>query len=222
MNIFVLCTGRCGSVSLVNACRHMANFTCGHETRAGRIGSRRLEYPENHIEADNRLSWYLGRLHFKYGDNAFYVHLKRELHAAAESYARRKYVGVMNAFASGLLRQKVLEDNARDSLALATDICETMTANIEHFLLDKTNKMEMQLENMQSDFVAFWERIGAEGDKDAALESLQKPANTSQQFSAKKKQGAWTRIRLATRAAYHTFKCPLRDSSFFDHRSSEK
>lgn len=65
MNIFVLCTGRSGSKTFIKACNHITNYTCGHESRAKRakLESRlNLDYPPNHIEADNRLSWFLGRL----------------------------------------------------------------------------------------------------------------------------------------------------------------
>lgn len=198
----------------------MTNYTSGHETKAGGVGTNRLAFPENHIEADNRLSWYLGRLHFKYGDSAFYVHLKRDLDSTAKSYARRKNVGIMNAFASGLLRQKVLDEQARNPLTLATDICETITNNIDHFLLDKTNKMEIHIEDLEKGFSEFWDRISAEGDKEAALASLSKPTNTSQQFEKKNNVGLMTRIKRASRAAYHAFRTPARDSSYFDQRAS--
>ena len=42
------------------------------------IGPERLDYPDQHIESDNRLAWYAGRLEKRYGDDAFYVHLKRD------------------------------------------------------------------------------------------------------------------------------------------------
>ena len=62
MNIFVLNTGRCGSTTFIKACQHIRNYTALHESRANRIAEQRLAYPRDHIEADNRLSWFLGRL----------------------------------------------------------------------------------------------------------------------------------------------------------------
>ena len=38
------------------------NFTAAHESRKSLVGGARLAYPDRHIEADNRLSWILGRL----------------------------------------------------------------------------------------------------------------------------------------------------------------
>ena len=89
MNVFVLCTGRCGSTTFIESCRHIRNFSCAHESRTRLLGNERLAYPPNHIEADNRLSWFLGRLDREYGDDAFYVHLVRNTKDVARSYARR-------------------------------------------------------------------------------------------------------------------------------------
>lgn len=76
MNIFVLNTGRCGSTTLIKACRHITNYSEAHESRCAMLGRERLNYPPNHIEADKRLVWLLGRLDKEYGDDALYVHLK--------------------------------------------------------------------------------------------------------------------------------------------------
>jgi len=166
MRVFVLCTGRCGSTSLYYACRHMSNFTVGHETRARFAGPSRLDYPDDHIEIDNRLSWFLGRLDREYGDEPYYVHLKRERQAVAESYARR-----MNSeFTLGAGHKLyMLMNGANDDLDVCLDVVDTVTANIELFLRDKSKVLRMSLENIAEDFVRFWYWIGAEGGKDAAI-----------------------------------------------------
>ena len=33
MNVFVLCTGRSGSVTFYNVCKHIKNYTTSHESR---------------------------------------------------------------------------------------------------------------------------------------------------------------------------------------------
>ena len=87
MNIFVLSTGRCGSTTLYNFCKHITNYSSGHESR----DNLNFSYNNNHIEIDNRLSWFLGRLDSKYGDKAFYVHLMRDDKKVAASYEKRFY-----------------------------------------------------------------------------------------------------------------------------------
>jgi hypothetical protein len=61
-NIFLLCTGRCGSSTFIKAASHIINYSAGHETQTQHLGQKRFDYANHHIEADNRLSWLLGRL----------------------------------------------------------------------------------------------------------------------------------------------------------------
>ncbi len=178
MNVFVLNTGRCGSTTFIEACRHITNYTCGHETRAGRLGAERFAYPPNHIEADNRLSWFLGRCDRAYGDRAFYVHLTRDGRAVARSFARRFSGGIIRSYRRGMLMRL---PRRCDPEAIAADYCETVTRNIELFLKDKTHKIGVALETAEADFPRFWRAIGAEGDLDAALAEFRVPYNASKQ-----------------------------------------
>ncbi|WJI25223.1 hypothetical protein RHP47_05945 [Thermosynechococcus sp. QKsg1] len=50
MNVFVLCTGRCGSVTFAKACTFITNFSSAHESRTFLLGEARLAYPDRHIE----------------------------------------------------------------------------------------------------------------------------------------------------------------------------
>ncbi|HEY9052972.1 MAG TPA: hypothetical protein VIQ03_15580 [Gammaproteobacteria bacterium] len=166
MNIFILNAGRCGSTTFIKACQHIQNFTALHESRSVFTGTQRLEYPDNHIEADNRLSWFLGRLDQKYGNNAFYVHLTRNHESMTESFARRKDYGIMKAYKEGILQGGTELQTAHD---LALDYIETVEANIMLFLKDKTNKMTFRLESAKDDLAVFWNAIGAEGNLVSAL-----------------------------------------------------
>jgi len=166
MNVFVLNSGRCGSTTFIEACRHIRNYSAGHETRLRLIGPQRLAYPARHIEADNRLSWLLGRLDQAYGANAFYVHLTRARAPTAASFARRADFGIMQAYREGMLLGGEPHQSAE---ALALDYLDTVAANIECFLRDKPARMDFRLEHAEADFRLFWQAIGAEGDLDAAL-----------------------------------------------------
>ena len=130
------------------ACKFITNYSSGHETRAGAIGDERLSFIDRHIEIDNRLAWYLGRLHTKYGKDAYYVHLQRNLEDVAKSYAKRKKFGLMNMFNNGLLMGHDRSQLA--DLDLAREICITIDSNIRHFLVDKPNQMEMHLESLDA------------------------------------------------------------------------
>lgn len=169
MNIFILSTGRCGSMTLARACHHISNYTAAHESRIGRVGPERLRYPANHIESDNRLAWFLGRLDHEFPRDVFYVHLQRERLAVARSYARRLDPGlIMAAWAHGV-HLGLPDDIGPQALDLALDYVDTVTANIAGFLAEKPNSMALQLERAKQEFPAFWRRIGAQGDLAAAL-----------------------------------------------------
>lgn len=176
MNVFVLNTGRCGSTTFAAACTHITNFSSGHETRSGLLGDQRVAFADYHIEVDNRLTWFLGRLDAAYGAEAYYVHLKRDDDAVARSFARRKSFGIMKAYREGLLMGV---SEMTPDLAVAEDYCRCVSENIEGFLKDKPNVMRMSLEQIESEFEAFWHWIGAQGDLSAALASFTEVKNAS-------------------------------------------
>lgn len=193
MNVFVLCTGRSGSVTFIKACRHIRNYSAAHESRAGRLGPEHFAYPADHIEADNRLSWFLGRLDRAYGDEAVYVHLRRDEADTARSFTRRYERGIIKAY-----REEILMGlpAGAEPLAVARDYCQTVNTNIEHFLKDKSRKMEFSLENAREDFRRFWQLIGAEGDLEAALAEWERSYNASDNRPQPGRLGRWLRRLL--------------------------
>ena len=167
MNVFVLSTGRCGSTTFGRACGHIRNYTSAHESRWGRIGAERLSYPQDHIEVDNRLAWFLGRLEAAYGDDAWYVHLTRAERATAESFVRRFDAGIIRAYhGDGILGGR---PNDHPPLDVALDYCHTVNSNIRAFLKGKPRTLEVCLETAGVDFPMFWDAIGAKGDLQEAL-----------------------------------------------------
>lgn len=176
MNIFILNTGRCGSMTFIQACQHINNYSALHESRAHLIGEQRLDYPDQHIEADNRLSWVLGRLHQQYADDAFYVHLHRDPVQTANSFSKRDHFGIMKAYREGILLGGQEEQSA---LAIAEDYIATIESNIQLFLKDKHNTLDFSLENAKNDFQRFWKAIGAEGNLESALKEWETCYNAS-------------------------------------------
>ncbi|MCB9053252.1 MAG: hypothetical protein H6556_27775 [Lewinellaceae bacterium] len=176
MNVFILCTGRSGSMTFIRACQHIDNYTADHESRVSLTGAERLDFPDNHIEADNRLSWMLGKLGKKYGKDAFYVHLRRDREITAISFNRRwDYPNsIIKAYTEGILMAGKMR-----GLEYCVDYVDTVTDNIEHFLRDKPNKLVIDLEEIKTGFRKFWSAIGAEGDLQAALHEMDHHYNRS-------------------------------------------
>jgi hypothetical protein len=73
----------------------------------------------------------------------------------------------------------------QSSMAIALDYIETVEANINLFLQDKTNTMNFSLESAADDFRVFWNRIGAQGDYDKAASewSVSHNASAKQPFT---------------------------------------
>jgi len=182
MNVFVLSTGRCGSTTFARACGHIENYSAAHESRISRVHGR-VGYPDDHIEVDNHLAWFLGRLDDRYGDDAFYVHLKRDLAETARSRMRREArkvdPGLMWAYGQRLIWEN---DNA-ELIDVCRHYCRTVNANIRLFLKDKRNTMTVHLESAKDDFRTFWRRIGATGALEEALQEWDRRHNRSEAIS---------------------------------------
>lgn len=194
MNVFVLCTGRSGSTTFYRACRHITNYSAGHELNTSEVGRARLDYPEDHIEVDNRLSWLLGRLDQAYGDRAFYVHLTREEEATARSFDRRwaSRYSIIRAYAEGVLRRKDQTE------ALCRDMIQTVNANIVHFVSAKSRSLTICLEEARERFPEFWDAIGAEGRLEDALREFDVRHNPSPPRSSR----MYARLRWKVRSAF--------------------
>ena len=177
MNVFILCTGRCGSTTFIRACSHISNYSSAHESRSALLGPARMQYPAQHIEADNRLSWLLGRLDREYGDDAYYVHLTRDTRETAFSYANRHGSGIINAYrGKGIIMG--LPDGT-DTMSIAIDYCDTVNTNIEFFLKDKTRVMRFELEHAKETFPSFCSWIGAQVTMESALAEFDTRHNVS-------------------------------------------
>jgi len=170
-NVFILTVGRSGSNAFAEACSHITNYSSGHESRSGSIGSARVDYDDGHIEVDNKLSWMLGQLDEKYGDDAFYVHLIRNRAEVVESWNQRWSHSFSNIrfFTEGVLSNvpELLSD--ADRLIVGEQHYDAVEANIRLFLKDKSHVLTVHLEDIENGFTRFWEEIEAEGDFPAAV-----------------------------------------------------
>lgn len=174
------------------ASQHAGNYTAAHESRSHLHSKQRLDYPDGHIEVDNRLTWFLGLLHERLGSNASYVHLVRDEEATVQSFVRRwtgdpppssgrsplarplrrgrsRHPGppIVTSFAySFLIRTEPWPVDERE--AIVRFYVQSVSANIRHFLRGKPS-MTVRLERAREDFAVFWHWIGAQGDLASAI-----------------------------------------------------
>jgi len=177
MRVFILSTGRCGSTTIFKACKHIKNYTSGHESLAREFGINRFNYSDYHIESDNRLSWHLGTLDKMFGNDAFYVHLIRDRDLVCNSFLKRYTNPVSIAQSFGrLIRMNV---KVSDKKQVCYDYIDTVNNNIEHFLKDKDKKIQINLSSVKKDFTLFWNKIGAEGCLESSLKEFDIKHNAS-------------------------------------------
>jgi hypothetical protein len=204
MRVFILCSGRSGSLTIIKACTHIENFTSGHESLAKKFGQKRFDYPENHIEADNRLSWHLGQLNKIFGNKAFYVHLKRNRDEVAQSFLKRFYVpgSIIDSFCEGIRMSPAEFLSEEERLQACYDYIDTVNSNIEHFMSDKRKTMTLNLENVEQDFSELWNRIAAQGNLGNALNEFKIKHN----IHPKRKFNYRYRIKLLAIQEWRHFK----------------
>jgi len=200
-NIFVLCTGRCGSMTMAEACKHATNYSAAHESTALRRG---LKYPDNHIEVNNRLTWFLGILDRQFPD-ARYVHLTRDPEAVALSHAKRcarKPAGIIDAWRVKIRMSWQVKHGAQER-SLMTDCREYVDAVnslIELFLRSPSRSGNLRDHchvdiNDPDTFVAFWKWAGCEGNIDEAVRTFRIAHNTGREKATKSKAARIARRR---------------------------
>jgi hypothetical protein len=203
MRVFILCTGRSGSLTFARACNHITNYTVGHESRSRRLGSDRFDYPDQHIEADNRLTWFTGALDRDFGNEALYVHLLRDRTKTVESYNRRwvRYGSLIRAYCEGIHQISIHRLDKQRRLEVVEDFYDNVNENIRHFLKDKEQVLTMHIESIAGEFPTFWEQIGAEGELLEALEEFTRKHNRSKtgQFKLFKHETKFQMMRLRRR-----------------------
>lgn len=204
MRVFVLNTGRCGSVTFARSCDHITNFTVAHEGNWNTPISKRFEYPDQHIEVDNRLSWFMGAIAQRYPD-ARYVHLYRDPEQVARSFLlrwradpptgphrknpinrvyrlvhhRHPGTGILPAFAYSLYGRSDRAWTHEERLDVCREYVRIVTSNIQEFLQYKEH-MQFDIANAGGVAPQLWDWLGAEGDLAATISSFGTRHNASQ------------------------------------------
>lgn len=150
MNIFVVGTGHCGTTTFAKACRFATNRKVSHESASGGIYT--FEYPEDHIEVDAPLAFWVPRLRSFYRGCRF-VHLVRDKKPCIESLARNEAL-VCQWF--GHMLYHFPEATPLDgALALYSVINESLRGE---------DVLQVRLEEIKIRWHEVWAWMGCEGD----------------------------------------------------------
>lgn len=169
-HIFVLSPGRSGSKSFAEACKYLTNYTSAHESRSGKVGEDRFNFPLSHIEADNRLTWFLGAMAERFDSkNVLYVHLSRDFNQTVDSFVHRLQnsdyrSSIIHAFAHGIL-MKPGDWKPEEEVELCRLYVQTIHSNIKEFLKQRVH-MNVQLGDDGASFNRFLVSISPQGDID--------------------------------------------------------
>ena len=183
-NVFVLGTGRCGTVTFSEACTHLSGWTSSHESRVRLLGAERLDYPTRHIEVDNRLSWFLGSLGRRFEtERTLYVHLRRDRDQVVASFERRWHTsarhGIIRAFGHGVIsRSKDWDDG--DIRSVCETYVDTVRDNVDEFLSGGgRTSMSIDIEDGVAGFAAMADRIDTRYRTDAVADAMAVHHNAS-------------------------------------------
>lgn len=172
MNVFVTGTGRCGTSTFYQACRHFTNYTTGHESHAG---FQEVPYPpDNHIEVSSQLVIWIPRL-LRFYPDAKFVHLIRERRSCVKSLAYQA-LKPMKDFASQWF-QYFPENENEIPLKGAMLFYESMNDLIPA-LVPASQLMTIQIETAQDQWETFCRWINAEGDLEEGAKKLLQQYNT--------------------------------------------
>lgn len=175
--VFVISTGRTATTAFAAASSFLPGFTAKHESRVSQPFSTRLDFAPNHIEADNRLIFYLAQIEEKFGDDAYYVFLKRDPAAIVKSYARRWHltVSIVRAWTHGIrmiprIEEADIEDCCQDFVSYADSTLSLFLARQRHVMMFDTA-------DAANEFIRFSKWIGVGTPPPAAIEQWNKRHN---------------------------------------------
>lgn len=188
--VFVVGTGRCGTTSFYNACKHINNYSCSFEKFTRTPGYVKM-IPDDHIVIDNRLSFHLGSINEYFGNRRFYfVWLRRNRKAVAESFAKRfdNSYGIISMHYRSIMQRYKSDPNKLDhktKLIIANDYIEMVENNIKLFLIsamsnfNEDNLQIIEIENINLEFPLFCKNIKAKVDINLAMREFTKMYNKS-------------------------------------------
>lgn len=159
--VLVTGTGRCGTVTFYQACRHMTNYTVGHETGLSPFAD------VGRIEIDPRFAGDMPRLMEAYPD-AKWVHLTRERDAAVQSLAQECPSRVTKY--ADLWSPRLLT-----TLQAAAFYYDSVNAQIATLL--PAQALTIGIEDIAAWWRQFWDWIRAEGDFEASLKTFKRRYN---------------------------------------------
>ena len=205
MNVFILSPGRTATTTLSEAFSCVKGWSSAHESRSQLLGDERVNYPEKHLEFDNRLTWFLPRLTKKYSSSALLVIVQKKQCRLASSYNKRWYkMNIMKSYSQGILMRDLKDNNL--------DVCKDYVSNVyehlEYVSKDWMDCIYLDIDNPEEGVVGILNYIGGtESDLKEILEFLKTTVSNKNEFSLYQRL-SW--VWFAFRFFVGELKCALR------------
>lgn len=148
MNVFFISPGRTATTTFANAFQCIEGYTSLHESQVQRLGEDRIAYPENHLEFDNRLVFFLADLTQKYATSGgVLVIVHRDHHLVAKSYNQRwSKINIMKAWSQGVH----LRDLSQNTFDVALDFVKYCYRQLDYFKPEWQHVVEIDLNNPEN------------------------------------------------------------------------
>lgn len=174
-NVFIISPGRTATSAMSKALSHVSGFTSLHESRVSFLQDERINYPNFHIELDNRLSFYMPQLTKKYSKKeSLLVIINRDRKSIAESYNKRwRKINIMKAFSQGIHMRNLNSNNIDVCLAYVNYVYETL----DYFKNDWDNVLEVDFSNLNAAITQILKRINKIEDLDNVLNEMKNKSN---------------------------------------------
>ena len=145
MRVFFISPGRTATTTLAKSFGQIKSLTSGHESNVkNRLGDRVI-YPDNHVEADNRLLFFMPQLTERYGETELLVIIERNRAEIANSYRKRWWkFNLPKIFAQGILMRDVKENDDK----LVDDMVDWAYEQIHYFSKDWKNVITIKFDEI--------------------------------------------------------------------------
>ena len=194
MNVFFISPGRTATTTFANACKCVEGYTSLHESQVQLLGDKRIAYPENHLEFDNRLVFFLADLTQKFAANrGVLVIVHRDHHEVASSYNRRwSKINIMKSWSQGVH----LRELSQNTYEVALDYVQYCYRQLDYFKPQWQHVVELDVHNPEVGIQALLQIMDKSKHADEVCQYLQSNCHNLNQNQLKNKlAGLWFNLR---------------------------
>ena len=154
MRVFFISPGRTATTTLAQAFSSCVSWTSAHESNTKKRYADRCLYAQKHVEADNRLVFFLPRLTELYAASEMLVIVRRDRKKIANSYRKRWWkFNLPKIYVFGILMRSFAESEDE----LIDDMVDWIYDTIFYHAKNWNNVVVLDIEQPQEGFAKIFE-----------------------------------------------------------------